>query len=318
MKFLTIATGGTIASVATPDGLKPGLSGSELIARARSVSKDDSVDVIDLFSKDSTNILPEDWITIAECINNHADFFDCTIVLHGTDTMAWTASALSFLTNSPVILTGSMLPAGVDGSDADRNLDAAFAFGREIALAGRNEVALAFNGKLYDGSCVSKVDTNADDAFYSWSRPHIGELTDGRYHLTAASDQLKLSPKERVKIFANISKEGIKKIALVPIFPGLKASILNSVIDGKPSIVVLEGLGGGGVPFDGDEENLLPCIDRAVKENITVVLGTGSPFGGTHPDQYEVGVRALRAGAISAGSLTREALIVKLILGIEL
>jgi len=313
MKFLVIATGGTIASVSTPDGFKPGLTGEQLVSRCYEISPDDSIDVIDLFSKDSTNISPKDWFVAADCINAHATHFDATIVLHGTDTMAWTAAALSFMTNSLVVMTGSMLPFVVEGSDADDNLNGAFAFARLLFKAGRKEVALAFYGKLFDGSSVSKSDSHALDAFKTWSKPLLGFKDGGKY---ALSDY---EPKKHEKSNKKI-EEFIKErhVALIPVFPGIKADYFRALIETNPKAILLEGYGSAGVAFEYDDENLLPCIEEAVKRGIVVVIGTSCPNGGATPEVYEVGVRALRAGAVSAGDLTREAVMVKLMLGLPI
>jgi L-asparaginase len=245
MKFLVIATGGTIACVLTPDGLKPGLSGEQLISRCTEISSDDSVDVVDLFSKDSTNISPKDWFVIADCINAHAAHFDASIVLHGTDTMAWSAAALSLMTDSLVVLTGSMLPSVVEGSDADNNLNGAFAFSRLLFDVGRKEVALAFCGKLYDGSCVSKSDSHAMDSFKSWSKPLLGFKEGGKY---ALSDYVPKKQEKCGKKLEEFLKE--RHVALVPIFPGMKADYFRALIETNPKAILLEGFGSAGVSFE--------------------------------------------------------------------
>jgi len=313
MKYLVVATGGTIASVSTPDGLKPGLSGKELVSRCSEIYTGDSVDVIDLFARDSTNISPKDWFVIAECINVHASHFDASIVLHGTDTMSWTAAALSFMTDSVVVMTGSMLPSGVEGSDADDNLNDAFAFARLLFKAGRKEVALAFCGKLYDVTNMSKKDSRALDSFVSWSKPLLGFKDNSIYKLSGFQGE-KLE-KSSMTLEDFIME---KHVALVTIFPGIKAEYIRALIDTNPKAILLEGFGSGGVPFEGGETNLLPCIEEAINRGIVVVLGTSCPSGGANLEVYEVGVRALRAGAVSAGELTREAVMIKLMFGIPI
>jgi L-asparaginase len=313
MKFLVIATGGTIACVSTPDGLKPRLPGKQLISRCSEILPTDSVDVIDLFAKDSTNISPMDWFTIADCINAHASYFDASIILHGTDTMAWTAVALSFMTDSLVVMTGSMLPPAAEKSDIDNNLNDAFAFARALFEAGRKEVALAFCGNLYEGSSVSKYDSHAMNAFVSWSKPLIGFMEGKKHVLSGFKPDKQEKCNKKLEAFINE-----RHVALVPVFPGMKADCFRALIETNPKAVLIEGFGSAGVPFENDDENLLPCIEEAVKRGIIVVIGTACPSGGATPEHYEVGVRALRAGAISAGKLTREAVMVKLMLGIPI
>ena len=291
--------------------MKPGLSGSQIVSRCSEIQPSDSVEVIDLFSKDSTNIIPKDWFAIADCINAHASNFDASIILHGTDTMCWTATALSFITDSLVLMTGSMLPSGVEGSDADDNLDDAFAFARLLFEAGRKEVALAFCGKLYEGSSVSKNDSHAMDAFVSWSKPLLGTREGKKRTLSGyVPDKLEKSSMK----YEEFVKE--KHVALLTIFPGIKAEYFRALIGTRPKAILIEGFGSAGVHFECDEENLLPCIEEAVKSGIDIVIGTSCPSGGATPELYEVGVRALRSGALSAGNLTREAVMIKLMLGI--
>jgi L-asparaginase len=299
--------------VSTPDGLKPGLSGSQLVSRCSEILPKDSVDVIDLFAKDSTNIGPRDWFAVAECINVHADHFDASIILHGTDTMSWTAAALSFMTDSLVVMTGSMLPSGVEGSDADDNLNDSFAFARLMFEAGRKEVALAFCGKLYEVTCVSKSDSHAFDSFASWSRPLLGSREGKERKLSGFIPERQ--EKSRIKL-EDFVKE--RHVALVTIFPGMKADCFRALIDTNPKAILIEGFGSAGVPFENEDENLLPCVEEAVKKGIIVVLGTSCPSGGAEPEVYEVGLRALRAGALSAGMLTREAVMIKLMLGMSI
>ena len=313
MKFLVIATGGTIACVSTPDGLKPGLTGKQLVSRSSEILPTDLVDVVDLFSKDSTNISPKDWFAIADCINAHASHFDASIVLHGTDTMSWTAAALSFMTDSLVVMTGSMLPSIVENSDADNNLNDAFAFARALFEAGRKEVALAFCGNLYEGSSVSKYDSHAMNAFMSWSKPLLG-FKEGKKHILSDYKPDK-QVKSSIKLESFVNE---RHVALVPVFPGMKADYFRALLQTNPKAMLIEAFGSAGVPFEKDEENLLLCIEEAVKKGIVVVMGTSCPSGGATPELYEVGVRALRAGAISAGRLTREAVMVKLMLGIPI
>ena len=131
MKFLLISTGGTIASVASERGFVPALTGEKLLESCPLLMGfEHDLEIMDFFSKDSSNINPGDWLKIAESIRSSS--CDAVVLLHGTDTMAWTATALSYLlpdSEIPIVLTGSMIPPGEPESDAADNIFAAFQFG---------------------------------------------------------------------------------------------------------------------------------------------------------------------------------------------
>jgi L-asparaginase len=272
------------------------------------------LEIVDVFSKDSSNIHPRDWLTLEEHIRRVEDS-DAVVVLHGTDTMAWTSSALSYLLHdvaAPVVLTGSMLPSGEPGSDAPENIYAAFQFALQLALYKRRGVAVAFADVLIHGPRVTKIDSHRKKAFASVDYPLLGEMKDKSGHkvawLTPHSPQFSGQSFWDPPTFET-------DIALVPIFPGMKASSLDAILASKtsgPKAVVLEAYGLGGVPYM--HESLLEPIKRGVASGIPIVLRTQSPFGGTDPSVYEVGLKALEAGALSAGDMTREALMVKLML----
>ena len=142
-KILLIATGGTIASVQTEDGMMPGLDGQGLIDRVPALKAICEIDTLELMQLDSTNIQPEHWIDMARTIKNNYDLYDGFVISHGTDTMAYSSAALYYMLenlNKPVVLTGSQLSLTEDGTDAPDNLITAFT----AASTGRPGVYLAF------------------------------------------------------------------------------------------------------------------------------------------------------------------------------
>ncbi|MDR1622438.1 MAG: asparaginase [Synergistaceae bacterium] len=316
MKFLLLTTGGTIASVASAQGFVPALSGEKLLAACPLLMGfEHDLEIVDVFSKDSSNVHPQDWLTLAESIRKAgirgAGDCDAVVALHGTDTLAWTSSALSYLlydVTTPVVLTGSMLPPGAPGSDASENIYAAFQFALQLALYTRGGVAVAFADTLIHGPRVTKIDSRRKKAFVSVDYPLLGEMKDKGGHkvawLTPHSPKFSGRRLWDVPAFET-------DIALVPIFPGMKASSLDAII-ASAKAVVLEGYGLGGVPYM--HENLLEPIGRGIASGVPIVLRTQSPFGGTDPSIYEVGRKALDLGVLSAGDMTREALMVKLML----
>ena len=238
---------------------------------------------------------------------------DAIVMLHGTDTMAWTASALSYLLNDvpvPVVLTGSMLSADAPDSDVSENIYAAFHFALQLAMYKRRGVSVAFAGLLLHGPRITKIDSRRKNAFVGVDYPFLGEMRDrGTHKIAWLTAQVPALSAERPW---GPSPAVETNVALVPIFPGLSARFLDAVADTGPKAVVLEGYGLGGVPFMG--ENLLPAIERGIARGIPFVLRGQAPFGGTDPAVYEVGRRALDLGVLSARNMTREALMSKLML----
>jgi L-asparaginase len=313
LKFLLITTGGTIASVPGDKGYAPGLSGKALVEACPQLEDfEHSIDIIDLFSKDSSRVKPEDWLALAACVRRQHNA-DAVVILHGTDTMAWTAAALSFLlggVKTPVVLTGSMLPPG-EGSDAPGNMYAAFLFAAELAVRKRGGVAIAFAGKLIHGARATKLSSSAPDAFASVDYPLLGTM------------DREVSGRGRARLFAHIPPltdtrpwadppEIEKRIALVTALPGMGSDFLDALIAKKPAAVVLEGFGLGHVSFE--EDGLYPAIERGIAAGIPFIMKTQAPFGGTNLTVYEAGRRELEQGVISAKTLTREALLAKLML----
>ena len=314
MKISLLTTGGTIASVESDRGLQPGLAGEQLLRVCPGLMGfEHDVAVVDLMSKDSSNMHPSDWLVMADCVRDSAARSDAIVMLHGTDTMAWTASALSYLLNDvpvPVVLTGSMLSADVPDSDVSENIYAAFHFALQLAMYKRRGVSVAFAGLLLHGPRITKIDSRRKNAFVGVDYPFLGEMRDrGTHKIAWLTAQVPALSAERPW---GPSPAVETNVALVPIFPGLSARFLDAVADTGPKAVVVEGYGLGGVPFMG--ENLLPAIERGIARGIPFVLRGQAPFGGTDPAVYEVGRRALDLGVLSARNMTREALMSKLML----
>lgn len=314
MTFLLFTTGGTIASVQSEDGLKPALSGSDLLSLSPNLADfEHEIRVIDLMSKDSSNMQPEDWLAMADGIRANAAGADAAIVLHGTDTMAWTASALSYMLagiSIPVVITGSMIPAGESGSDAGDNIFAAVQFAMQLAMYHRRGVSIAFDDTLIHGPRSSKLDSRRKHAFISVDCPLLGEMKSrGSYKIAWLS---KHSPKLSDDRPWGITPEIERGISLLPIFPGMRAEVIDHVAAAKPKAVVIEGFGLGGIPFMG--ENLLPPIKRGLDAGVHFIIRTQALFGGTDLEVYEVAKKAADLGVISARDMTREALMTKLML----
>ena len=337
MKFTLFATGGTIASVSSDAGLTPGVSAEALLRLCPDLMGfEHDIDAVDIMSKDSSNMRPEDWFEIAERIRGVAAEHDAqdepvsraaqggarlratdaVVLLHGTDTMAWTAAALSYLLNDisiPVVMTGSMIPAGEPGNDASDNVFAAIQFAMQLAMYRRKGVTVAFDGDLIHGPRVLKVDSRRNHAFVSVDYPILGEMKDKGTHKIAWLNAH--TPKLSSNRPWGARPEIEKNIALLPIFPGMSASLLDAITEKKPRAVLLEGYGLGGVPMDDD---LLSSIKKGIDSGVIFVVRTQSLFGGTDLSVYEVGRKVMELGAISARDMTREALMTKMMLCLPL
>jgi len=154
LKILLITTGGTIASSRGKEGLVPTLPGEELAEKVPGLKDAADFDIINVFSKESSNMNPDDWLAIIRVLDENKEKYDGFVISHGTDTMSYTASALSFVLrnlNRPVIFTGSMIPIDEPETDAKKNLLDSFLYIRALSDRGQNGVSICFYGKLMHG-----------------------------------------------------------------------------------------------------------------------------------------------------------------------
>lgn len=307
-KICLIATGGTIASVETPEGMKPLLDGKELLAKVPELESLGVIDIVELMQLDSTNIQPKDWIQMAQAIEERYADYDGFIITHGTDTMAHSAAALYYMLENlqkPVIFTGSQLSLVEEGSDAPANLLLAM-YGAVSSVPG---VYLAFHNKLMQGNAAKKLCTENFDGFYSINVPDVAVLEDGKIKWNISSDFIE--PEKELKINTAIDTH----VAVFEVFPGFNTDIIRMAVDSGCKGIVLKGYGAGNVPSEESGNSFLPAIDYAVEKGVKVVLTTQCIYDGTDLERYEVGANALRHGVISGGDLTVEAILAKLMLG---
>lgn len=307
-KICLIATGGTIASVETPEGMKPLLDGKELLAKVPELESLGVIDIVELMQLDSTNIQPKDWIQMAQAIEERYADYDGFIITHGTDTMAHSAAALYYMLENlqkPVIFTGSQLSLVEEGSDAPANLLLAM-YGAVSSVPG---VYLAFHNKLMQGNAAKKLCTENFDGFYSINVPDVAVLEDGKIKWNISSDFIE--PEKELKINTAIDTH----VAVFEVFPGFNTDIIRMAVDSGCKGIVLKGYGAGNVPSEESGNSFLPVIDYAVEKGVKVVLTTQCIYDGTDLERYEVGASALRHGVISGGDLTVEAILAKLMLG---
>lgn len=258
---------------------------------------------------DSSNVTPAIWIKIARTIEKNYNQFDGFVVLHGTDTMAYTASALSYMfenLDKPIILTGSQLPIGTLRTDGKENLITSV----EIAAAGEKglamvpEVCVYFDFKLFRGNRTVKRDADQFSAFQSVNYPELAVAgVDIRFRKEFIYYQ------ENNGIF-KVNTQFDDNVVILKMFPGINRKVFRSImcIPGLKG-VVMETFGSGNVPTS---RWLINCIKDAIKNDIVVLNVTQCQGGRVSMGQYETSLELLKAGVVSGKDMTTEAAITKL------
>ena len=300
-----LATGGTIASRPTPNGLMPALSGEDILAMVPDLRARCDIDCVQLLQLDSTNLQPEHWIRMARAVAERRTQYDAFVITHGTDTMAYSAAALHYMLENidrPVVLTGSQLPAGVPGTDAEQNLLTAF----HAALGGRAGVYIAFGGRVMFGNDARKLCTMQLTAFGNINRPLAGRFAGGRLTWLAG-------PSAQAGTF-RLHDQLDTRVGVLKIVPGLPPKMLEAFVDAGFRAVILEGYGLGGIPDQESPMNFLPAFQYAKDHGCRLVCTTQCTYDGVDMDSYEMGVRAQQLGVEPGGTLTTEALLCKLMI----
>lgn len=302
-RILFLATGGTLASRQSGEGLRPAINAEDIVRLIPTLREICEIDTRSIMNEDSGNMQPEDWIGIAETVFNGLDKFDGVVIAHGTDTMAYTSSALSFLIQNikkPVIITGSMIPIIEDGTDAKRNLIDSFLTACED-LAG---VFVVFNGKIIKGCRASKASSGRFDAFESVNYPYIGTIyrKKVRYYHNMPFPEKMVPP----KLYTSISPD----VFLLKLIPGTKPEIIDSLLDLGYRGVVIETFGAGGLPFS--RRNLLQQIRKIIENGVSVADTTQCIYEGSDLTIDEIGRKALKQGVIPTYDMTTEAVVTKL------
>ena len=299
-KILLLTTGGTIASVPGGEGLEP--HRSDVMERELSQLRTYyDIDVRDLLCLDSSNIRLEEWQLIAEAIFNQRTGYDGIVVSHGTDTMAYTASAMTFMLRNidvPVIFTGSQLPLTDVLSDGPDNLRTAFA----MACTGCPGVFLAFDRKVMLGCRAVKVRASGFSAFESVNARYAARVS----NLGLVVDQRVIPPVHgEPELRTDISGD----VFLLKLTPGLKPAVFDmlSAMGYRGIVIEAFGLGGINVLHRG-----LKGIRRAVEDGVSVVVTTQCLYDSSDLRVYQVGNKLLELGVIQARDMTTEAALTKL------
>ena len=311
-KILLIYTGGTIGMMKDFEtGALKAFNFSKLLQKIPELKQlDCDIETIS-FEKpiDSSNMNPEKWTKIASIIEDNYVNFDGFVVLHGSDTMSYSASALSFMLENlskPVIFTGSQLPIGDLRTDAKENLITAI----QIASLQQDnkpvisEVCLYFEYKLYRGNRTTKINAENFNAFIS---PNYPTLIESGVHLKTYPELF--LPKTRIKKL-RIHKHLDNNVAIIKMFPGISETVLDAIFD-IPHLkgIVLETYGAGNAP---NEEWFLAVLKKAIKNGLHIVNVTQCSGGSVSMGQYETSTSMKEIGVISGEDITTEAAITKL------
>lgn len=302
-KILLIATGGTIASKKTENGLSPGITSEELISYIPEIKDYCDVEAKQILNIDSTNIQPEYWVLIANTIKEAYDKYDGFVISHGTDTMAYTAAAISYLVQNsqkPIIITGSQKPINAEITDARKNMRDSFRFAVEPNVKG---VYIVFDGKAIIGTRARKTRSKSYSAFESINYPIAAFIDDNRitqYYRHEESDK-------EVVFYDKI----YPSIFLLKLVPGMEPDVLDYIGE-KYEGIVIESYGVGGLPFN-DRRNFLEKLDNLAKKGKIVVIATQVALEGSDIEIYEVGAKAYKNyNLLQAYDMTIEAAVTKL------
>lgn len=298
-KILLLATGGTIASVESEEGLVPGMSAEELLKYFQNPVQSVDVTCQILMNRDSTNMQPEHWVKMVEAVASNYDHYDGFVITHGTDTLAYTSAALSYMLQGlkkPVVLTGSQVPISFKKTDAKKNLSDALLFACED-IGG---VFVVFDGRVIVGTRAVKMRTKSYDAFESINHPYVASIKGDQvnYFWKPAFNEEPLV----------IDKSICPDVFLLKLYPGIKPEIFDFIKTSYKGVII-ESFGNGGVPFE--ERNLLPKIKELTDAGIAVLISTQCLEEGQDLYLYEVGRKVAQYNVIISGDMNTEAIVAK-------
>lgn len=301
-KILILTTGGTISSVESENGLVP--SSLEIISSQLGLKNNNlfSLEVKDILLLDSSNIQPEEWNLIAKNIYENIELYDGIIVTHGTDTMAYTTSMISFMIQNPkipIVFTGSQLPIGHFLTDAVSNLRTAL----QMILSGTPGVFLAFDRKIILGTRAVKVRTTSFHAFESINLKSAGSVDSNglnlnKYFIPEYSGDTIFNNKINNNVF------------LIKLTPATNPNIIDLLIKSNVEGIVIEAFGAGGIQFI--RRDFISKLQEAYEHNIPVVVCSQCLYEPSNFNVYQVGKKVLSTNAIEAFDMTTESAVTKL------
>ncbi len=300
--ILLIATGGTIASGNGLNGLTPVLTSEEIVAKIPEVNKFCNIETIQICNIDSTNISVEIWMELADIIKNNYEKYDGFVICHGTDTMAYSSSAISYLiqnSRKPIVFTGSQRPIHLEDTDARINLYDAILYACDD---NSSDVVIVFNGKVIVGTRAKKMKTKSYRAFDSINYPVIAIIQDG--YIIRYIDNCKKNIE--TKFYNKISKD----VFLLKITPDMNSDILDIIFD-RYNHIILESFGTGGIP-DCISDKITTLLKKYGIENKLIIVTTQVIQEGSDMEVYSVGKKVKKeSNILEAYDMTLEAVLTK-------
>lgn len=300
-KLLLLTTGGTIVSVQGENGLVPGAKTEELLSHLSGLNQSYEIDHISLMNIDSTNMQPEYWVEMTEAIYEHYNDYDGFVITHGTDTMAYTSAALSYMlqdVDKPIIVTGSQIPISYTKTDARKNVSDAIRF----ACEGIGGVYVVFDGRVIQGTRAIKLRTKSYDAFESINYPYIAFIKEDAIEYT---NEIHVPKQKEVKLNTALCTD----VFLMKLHPGIKPEIFDALKNVYKGIVI-ESYGSGGIPFQG--RDILAKLNEMTECGISVVITTQCLEEGEDISIYEVGRKVDQSVIIRSRNMNTEAIVPKL------
>ena len=298
-RILLLTTGGTISSRLMGEGLEPD---PELQVLPDSLKNTYDVTVKSILNLDSSNIQPEEWQLVARSVYEAKDSYDGIVISHGTDTMAYTSSILTFMLlgiKIPVVLTGAQLPIDHPLTDGIDNLRTAFS----MAASGRAGVFLAFDRKVILGCRAVKTHTTDFSAFDSVNHPLVARVSGSGLVI----DDAAIPSYEGECVLRD---ELSKRVFLLKLTPGLDPEIFDMLISLEYKGLVIEAFGAGGLHFI--RRNLVEKLEKARRAGISVIVNSQCLYERSDFSLYQTGQRVLKTGAIESRDMTTEAAVTKL------
>ena len=321
MRFLLLNTGGTISSISSSKGKRPELSSADLLRQALPVNSKYSIEALVIMQRDSTDIGPQDWRDLAQNILDldRREDYDAYLILHGTDTMAYSAAALSFLLRDfpkAVFLTGSQRSADEADYDGIDNISDAIVAALEMSAA-YTGVFVVFAGQVIHGCHAVKTDTKDLRAFSSIGAPPVAEIQDETLTANVKWRELLTRRRQTIqRLYVPEERELLidpmdPHVLVIQMTPGLDPVLLPQLARGDWPLraLILEGFGSGGIPVT--PRDYYPYLKQLISDGVLVILGTQVMSKDEDLTRYEVGQRTDGLGLLAQGGLTTEAALAK-------
>ena len=303
-KILLIATGGTIASKYTADGLAPQISAEELLEYIPEAKEFCTIDTVQPFALDSTNVCADHWLKLARLIESKYEFYDGFVLCHGTDTMAYTAAALSYLIQNnrrPIVITGAQKPIDLAITDARSNLMDSLRFASHDRAHG---ISIGFGGKVIAGTRAKKEFSKSYNAFSSINYPDIASIHDQK--IIFYIDDKDQSTKPLV-----FYHEMNQKIFLLKLIPGIDGKVLDALFPAYDGLII-ESFGVGGLPHY-ENDDFMEAIGHWIEAGKPVCMATQVTHEGSDMEVYQVGkIIKERFPVLESYDMTLEASVTKM------